>query len=256
MAALAIPTAPDGWLRTMAISSSTPVVPTWPAAADRGRGAEHEGAELHRVDAEIERCSATHMARANNRCSAATGARNPKSASTSSGRPRPPSSSRPATHPGGRKEAAPHGLHEEPLAAAGGDRHGFGPGQVDRERLLAEHVLAGLEGRHGHLVVEAVGDGDVDRVDIVVGEQLPVRTPRCAARWPVAKAWARSWSREATATSRPPSASASAVANRSAIEPVTRPHRTSISFATPRPPPSPWSCRPQSLPARTDRAHG
>ena len=44
-----------------------------------------------------------------------------------------------------------------------------------RVRLLAEHVLPGLERLHRPLVVHAVRKGDVDRVDPAVREQLLVR---------------------------------------------------------------------------------
>jgi hypothetical protein len=41
-----------------------------------------------------------------------------------------------------------------------------------RERLLHQHVLAGLEGRHGDVVVGAGRGGDGDAVDRVVGQHV------------------------------------------------------------------------------------
>ena len=49
---------------------------------------------------------------------------------------------------------------------------------AQRDRLLAEHVLAGLEGGGDVLDVQRVRRRDVDRVDGLVGEQLLVRAVR------------------------------------------------------------------------------
>ena len=46
---------------------------------------------------------------------------------------------------------------------------------MTRVRLLAENMLAGLEGAHRPLVVERSGERDYDRIDCVVGEQRVVR---------------------------------------------------------------------------------
>ena len=47
-----------------------------------------------------------------------------------------------------------------------------------RQRLLAEHVLAGLERADRPLDVQRVGQRDVDRVDLGVGEQRLVGAVR------------------------------------------------------------------------------
>ncbi|MDP9460725.1 MAG: hypothetical protein M3Q22_10920, partial [Actinomycetota bacterium] len=65
-------------------------------------------------------------------------------------------------------EADPE-LH--PCSGAGGDHHETVAGVV-RHRLLTQHLLSGLRGRHDVLTVEAVRAGDVDDVDPGVGEHL------------------------------------------------------------------------------------
>ena len=82
--------------------------------------------------------------------------------------------------------------HRDQLRALGG---------VEPDRLLAQHVLAGLGGldRPGH--VQVVGQRIVDRVDLGVGQELlvaAVAARRCRA-WPRPRA-ARAGSREASAT--------------------------------------------------------
>lgn len=71
----------------------------------------------------------------------------------------------------GRQEPRPHGLHQEAPVASGRRHHLPRLTCVHRERLLAHHVTACPEGGHGHGPVLAVGRGDVDDVDVVVGEQ-------------------------------------------------------------------------------------
>ena len=58
--------------------------------------------------------------------------------------------------------------------------HLLGVGGVERERLLAEHVLAGLEAEPGVVEVEGVRRRDVDDVDVRVGDQLLVGAVRRA----------------------------------------------------------------------------
>ncbi len=61
-------------------------------------------------------------------------------------------------------------------AGAGLDfEQGFGLGDGEAERLLAEDVFAGLRGLDGPGHVELVGQGIVDRVDVGIGEELFVR---------------------------------------------------------------------------------
>jgi hypothetical protein len=75
---------------------------------------------------------------------------------------------------------APHErLHEQAAGAVGGverARHRVRPAV---ERLLAQHVLAGLERAHRPLDVQVVGQRDVDRLDPGVREQRFVG-PVCA----------------------------------------------------------------------------
>ena len=54
----------------------------------------------------------------------------------------------------------------------------LGIGGVEAEGLLAEHVLAGLEGGDRPVDVEVVGEWVVDRVDVRISEQCLVRTVR------------------------------------------------------------------------------
>ena len=56
-------------------------------------------------------------------------------------------------------------------------RHPLGFDGVGRERLLAQHVLAGGQGPQGPLGVEPVGQRIVDGVDVLVGQQLGVGPP-------------------------------------------------------------------------------
>jgi hypothetical protein len=59
-----------------------------------------------------------------------------------------------------------------PLGDRGVD--GLVRGQVDPERLLAEEVLAGLEAGDVEVLVQVMGDGAVDRLHRVVGQELAV----------------------------------------------------------------------------------
>ena len=72
-----------------------------------------------------------------------------------------------------RKETAPDGLHEEEPAAPGLLRHPCRLTGVERERLLAQHVLAGPEEADGVDLVARVRRGHVDHVDIWVGASAP-----------------------------------------------------------------------------------
>ena len=67
------------------------------------------------------------------------------------------------------------GLHDhQPGVAVVRLRHGPGLVGVGGERLLAQDVLAGLEGGDGPVPVQAVGEGVVDGVDVGVVDQLLV----------------------------------------------------------------------------------
>ena len=63
------------------------------------------------------------------------------------------------------------GDHEFPVGLLAGVDHGLGIGDGGGHGLFAEHVLAGLGRADGVLGVHAVGQGDVDGVDVfVVGD--------------------------------------------------------------------------------------
>ena len=74
----------------------------------------------------------------------------------------------------GRKEAAPDGLHQEQPPAPGLLRHPCRLAGVERERLLAQDVLSGLEEANGVHLVTRVRGGDVDHVDIGIGGECVV----------------------------------------------------------------------------------
>ena len=64
----------------------------------------------------------------------------------------------------------------------GGVGHGVGLGDGVRQRLLAQHVLACLEGGDGDLGVRVAGGDDVDDVDVIAVEQgAPVGGGLCPA---------------------------------------------------------------------------
>ena len=70
--------------------------------------------------------------------------------------------------------------HEDALRRLGGRAHVLGVGHVERERLLDEDVLAGLDAGQRELRVACCGRGDGDGVDRVVGEELVELTHRDA----------------------------------------------------------------------------
>ncbi len=64
-------------------------------------------------------------------------------------------------------EREDEGLPQQRARPAGGLEHGTELGGVAAEHLLAEHGLSRREGLHRPLSVQGVGEGDVDRVDLV-----------------------------------------------------------------------------------------
>lgn len=79
--------------------------------------------------------------------------------------------------------AGPDSLHEEEILGLGGGHELLGLGGIDGQGLFAEDVFAGLEGKHGVLEVVAVRGGDVDDVDVGVGDELGVgAVGLCGAR--------------------------------------------------------------------------
>jgi hypothetical protein len=74
------------------------------------------------------------------------------------------------TPPGGQ-EAAPERLHQEQAALAREREQRFGRGAIGRQRLLAQHRLAGRQGQACVLGVRAVRAGHIDDVHLGVGAQ-------------------------------------------------------------------------------------
>ena len=74
----------------------------------------------------------------------------------------------------GRKEPAPDGLHQEQPPAPGLLRHPCRLAGVERERLLAQDVLARPEEADGVDLVARVRGGDVDHVDVGIGGECVV----------------------------------------------------------------------------------
>ena len=73
---------------------------------------------------------------------------------------------------GGKAELL--GVHQlDALLLAGGD-HRVGFPQVQAERLLADHVLAGARRVHRPLAVQPVGDAEDDQVHLRQVEQRPI----------------------------------------------------------------------------------
>ena len=67
---------------------------------------------------------------------------------------------------------ADHGAYAVGARLVGGGGHRLRLGDGVGQRLLAQHVLAGLEGRDGDLGVGVAGRADVDEVDVVAGDDL------------------------------------------------------------------------------------
>ena len=79
-----------------------------------------------------------------------------------------------------RKEPGPHRLHEEAALRDGAVGHRDDLLLVDRERLLAEHVLAAVEEQQRVGAMTAVRRADVHDVDLVIRGQRFVRRWRRA----------------------------------------------------------------------------
>ena len=75
-----------------------------------------------------------------------------------------------------RVEAVHERLHQHDARSPAALDHPGGFGGVERQRLLAEYVLAGLRGAAGPRRVQVVGQRDVHRLDVGIGEQVVVRT--------------------------------------------------------------------------------
>ena len=140
---------------------------------DPVRGPEHQGAELDRVDAEVQHAPSAEgeveeaVRRIERRPEAEVGLDQDRVADAAL-----------LEHPGEglvrREEAGPDRLHQEQPTGAGGVDHLSTLCGVERERLLAQDVLARLEEEKGVVHVAGLGSRDVDDVDVRVGGEVLV----------------------------------------------------------------------------------
>ncbi len=142
------------------------------ARDDRFHRSEHELAEVDRVDAEIEQCATAlrevEVAMGGDHLGTPTKARLDEER-LADARVIEQVTQRSV----GRKEARPHGFHEEALLRFGSRDHLVRLRRVERERLLAEHVLAGGEEQQRVGRMTRMRRGDVHGIDVgVVGERL------------------------------------------------------------------------------------
>lgn len=73
-----------------------------------------------------------------------------------------------------REISRPDGLHQEDVLGPGGLDEFLGLRRGNSEGLLAQDVLAGLQGQHDILEMVAVRGGDVDDVHVRVVDELMV----------------------------------------------------------------------------------
>jgi hypothetical protein len=71
----------------------------------------------------------------------------------------------------GRVEAVVEGFHQRPARFFCRARHGHGLIRIHGEGLLAQHSLAGFQGGYGEVGMPVRGQGVVDQVHIVPGDQ-------------------------------------------------------------------------------------
>ena len=142
-----------------------------------------------------------------------------------------------ADHPDDRVAGHPHGLHQEAAGSIRGLHHGFGLREVERQRLLAQHVLARVEGHPRVVEVEGVRGGDVHDVDLGVLDECFVRRVG-PDRGPVAdsaaNALADSCDREPTAAISAPGTSRRSRAKSWAMRPVARIPQRVVSLMAPK----------------------
>ena len=82
-----------------------------------------------------------------------------------------------------REITSPNSLHEKQVLLPGNLYKLLGLRGIDREGLLAEHVLPGLETEHDILEMVGVGSGDVDYVYIPVMDEFGVRAIGLSDGW-------------------------------------------------------------------------
>jgi hypothetical protein len=86
-----------------------------------------------------------------------------------------------------RQKARPHRLHQKHAARPCGRDHRLGLASIDRERLLAQHRLAGFQAHERVIVMQRVRSRHIDRVDIGVTRQrrvaaMPARRAKSLAK--------------------------------------------------------------------------
>ena len=196
---------------------------------------EHPAGDVDRVAADVHQRAAAEVRRCCGCCRDRRCGRRRTPGSSSSSPTAPPSTSARTWRHSGWRRYMNASISATPALLARGD-HLLGLGRGHRQRLLAQHVLAGGGGAPRPLGVEVVGQRDVHRFDVGVGEQLVVRAvgardPELGApRRPPDRGPARRW----------------------------RPRRNAPTAASPGSPCGWRSTRtraPPSAPARSRRAH-
>ena len=138
---------------------------------------EDQGAQLHRIDPEVEQ-GAPAERRGEVPVVGVDGPAEPEVGLDQEGVADPPLADDLDQRPVGRQEPAPDRLHEEQPPAAGLLCHPCRLPGVERERLLAQDVLARTEEVERVLLMARVGCGDVDHIDVGVGrERFVVAVP-------------------------------------------------------------------------------
>ena len=170
------PIAPPEYDTTPPTVASTPVSPSVPIAFDLDRIAGEEPGERDRVDADVEHRAAGEVGAAVASIGvedrdAEVGLHDLQLADLAVEHPLADLDHR-------RDEPGPHRFHQEAVVAARGIDHLTRLGGVEREGLLAQHVFAGIERGDRHGMVVAVRRGDVDDVDVGIGEQRLVGAVR------------------------------------------------------------------------------
>ena len=137
----------------------------WPCATTASGAPEHERAELHRIDAQVEQRTAAlfevevPVGRDHRAAPAEVRFHQERLANPSLAEDVSQRVVR-------RQEARPHRLHDEATRVGGSSDDLVGLHGVERERLLAEHVLARSQEEHRIGGVTGGGRRDVDGVDV------------------------------------------------------------------------------------------
>ena len=209
--------ASPAWVSTIAAWPLTPVAVISPAAWTRGGRTERPRRERRDVGAEVEERPARHgrVEDAVRRVEVLAvvgedGAHVPEQAGVEH-----------LPHDvEARQEEGPHRLHAEDAGGRGGSRDLLCLSGIEADRLLDEHVLAGLDGEQRALAVQVVRRRDVDDVDVRVGEQRVAGLNALSIAAVAANASAEACVRDPTATTRWVVEACSDATKREAIHPV------------------------------------